>query len=75
MLTALTDLHDLLASAGITFDDLSSLSAGQLPPGVDAQKLQKIAPKLQKITSDGSLQKATDSIQKSAKQDCGVSLN
>ncbi len=75
VLTALTDLHALLKTAGITFDDLANLSAGKIPPGVDPAELQRIAPKLQKITADGKLQKATTEIQKSAKKDCGLSLN
>lgn len=75
VLTALTDLHQLLASAGITLDDLAGLAAGQVPPGVDAQQLQKLAPKLQKITADGKLQQASQRIQQSAQKECGLVLN
>ena len=46
VLNTLTNLHTLLASAGITLDDVAGLSAGQVPPGVDTQQLQKIVPKL-----------------------------
>lgn len=72
---ALDDLHSLLADAGISFDDLQNLSAGQLPAGVDAQTLQELAPKLQQITSDGKLETASKAIEASAKKDCGINLN
>ena len=46
-----------------------------MPAGVDAEQLQKIAPKIQKISADGTLQQAATNIQKSAKQDCNITLN
>jgi hypothetical protein len=75
LLGVLTVMHRLLASAGIDFDDLADLSAGTLPPGVDAEQLQKIAPKITKISADGKLQQAATNIQKSAQQECGLTLN
>lgn len=72
---ALDDLHRLLGTAGISFDDLQQLSAGQLPPGVDAEQLQKIAPKLQSISTDGRIQQASKAIEASAKSECGVNLS
>jgi hypothetical protein len=75
LLGVLTSMHKLLASVGIDFDDLQDLSAGTIPPGVDAQQLQKLAPKLQKITTDSQLQQAAENIQKSAQDECGLTLN
>ena len=72
---ALTQLHDLLASAGVSFSDLQDLSAGQLPSGVDAQKLQEIAPKVQKLSTDLSANGASQRISASAKKECGITLN
>src|SRR5262245_5650390 len=70
----LTELHKTLADAGISFDDLSALSSGQVPPGISQQKLQKLGPKVQKITSGQSLQKASDAIQQSAQKECGLTF-
>jgi hypothetical protein len=75
LIATLADLHRLLASAGISFDDLQDLSAGTPPPGTDLQKLQKLAPKLQKISSDVRLQEASTTIQHSASKACGLSLD
>ncbi len=71
---ALDDLHTLLASIGISFDDLQALSTGQVPTGVDPKELRKLAPKLQKISNDGQLQAASKAITDSAQADCGLSL-
>jgi hypothetical protein len=75
LLGVLSAMHRLLATANIDFDDLSGLSAGQIPPDADTQQLQKIAPKIQKLSADGSLQEAATNITNSAKQDCGLTLN
>ncbi len=72
---ALDDLHTLLASIGISFDDLQALSTGKVPAGVDPKALQKLGPKLTKISQDGSLQAASTAITESAKKDCGLNLN
>jgi hypothetical protein len=71
----LTKLHDLLASVNITFDDLQNLSAGQVPPGVDPQALQKIAPKVQELSQKMIADSSAEEIQKSAQQDCGLTFN
>ncbi len=71
---ALDDLHALLATIGISFDDLQGLSTGQIPPGVSAKDLQKLGPKLTKISSDGSLEAASKAITESAQTDCGLTL-
>lgn len=71
---ALDDLHKLLADIGISFDDLQGLSTGQVPPGVSAQDLQKLGPKLTEISSDGKLEAASKAITESAQADCGLTL-
>jgi hypothetical protein len=75
LLGVLTAMHRLLATANIDFDDLSGLSAGQIPPDADTQQLQKIAPKIQQLSANGSLQEAATNITNSAKQDCGLTLD
>lgn len=72
---ALTQLHDLLATAGITFDDLQAMSAGQVPPDVDLNKLQSLQKKLTKISTDLTTSASSTNIQKSAQQDCGLTFN
>lgn len=65
-----TALHD----AGLTFDDLSSISAGNLPDGVDPAKLQDLATKLQSLNSD-AVTTAQDNITSEVKSECGIDLN
>jgi hypothetical protein len=63
-----------LAEAGITTDDLAGLQKGELPKGVDMAQLSKLVPKVQALNSQ-ELQDATQSIEKHAKDECGVTLN
>jgi hypothetical protein len=64
----------LLDDAGIKLDDLKSMQQGQIPPGIDAAKLQALAPKLQQLMGGSDLQDATSAIQKNAKSDCNITL-
>lgn len=66
---------ELLNSAGLSFDDLSGMQNGQLPPGVDVQQLQKVAKELVAYTKTHNIEKATEDIQKNAQAQCGVNLN
>lgn len=75
VLGALNDLHRILGTAGIDFDDLANLQAGQVPPGVTAEKLQALGAKLKKYEKDGALQESSQAIQDSAQQDCDLALN
>ncbi len=71
---ALREVQQILADAGLTFDDLKSLSSGQLPPGVSVQQLKKLTQQLQKFASDDSFQTASDAISAHAKTECGITM-
>lgn len=71
---ALSELEKALASAGVKLSDLATIQAGKLPAGVDAAKLADLGSQIQKISSDET-QKASDAIQKDAKDACKVDLS
>lgn len=76
--TALTGLQNDLKALGLSLKDLGPITQGQLPPGMTAQDLAKIAPKLQATftkLSDAKFKKASDKIEKHAKSACGVDLS
>ncbi len=66
---------ELLNSAGLSFDDLSGMQSGQLPPGVDVQQLEKVAKELTSYAKTHDIEKATTDIQQNAQAQCGVNLN
>jgi hypothetical protein len=71
-------MEKALADAGLKIEDLGAITAGKLPPGMTAQQLQTIGPKLQTAFSGldtPEVQKAGDAIEKHAKSECGVDLN
>lgn len=71
---ALGELKKALAEAGVKLSDLATIQQGKLPAGVDASKLADLGTKVQKIGSDET-QKASDAIQKDAKDACKVDLS
>jgi hypothetical protein len=70
---ALTSITDALKDAGISFADIAKMQQGQLPKGADPQKIAALAPKLQAMSS-AKVEKASKSIEKHAKDTCGVKL-
>jgi hypothetical protein len=70
---AFTTLEDALKEAGIKPSDLSKMTSGQLPEGVDPSKLAALAPKLQAL-SDSKFSEAAQRISDNAKDKCGVDL-
>lgn len=72
--SGITTMTDALDDAGITFEDLGGLSSGEMPEGVDMEKLQELGPKLQELNSE-EFQTATDNIEKHAKDECDVDLS
>ena len=71
---AMTTVENALKDAGIKFADLPQLQQGKMPEGVDAAKLQELAPKLQSL-SGAKFEKAGDAIEKHAKDECNVTLS
>lgn len=71
----LAKYKELLNSAGLSFNDLSGMQNGQLPPGANLQQLKKVARELVTYSKTHDIQKASEDIQKNAQAQCGVDLN
>lgn len=63
----------LLKKAGLTDEDMANLQSGQIPDGVDMAALQELMTELQAVDTP-DFQKASDNINKHAKDECGVDL-
>ena len=71
---AVTTLETALSDAGLKPSDLAAIQQGQVPKGVDASKLQSLAPKLQSLSSS-DVTDAAKRISDDAKKSCGVDLS
>jgi hypothetical protein len=67
---ALTDFEELLAGAGLTFDDLGGMAQGEIPENADLGKLQELIPKLQEFAQRSDFQTAGDAVDKDAQTRC-----
>lgn len=67
------ELRTALNDAGLSFKDLGELQSGQMPEGVDQQKLMELGTKMQDF-DPAKLQDASKQISKHAKSECGVEL-
>lgn len=72
--SALKNVQQILADAGLTFDDLKGLSAGQLPQGVSLQEIKKVGKKLAQFGQNSQFQDAAKHISAEAKAVCGFTL-
>jgi cytochrome c556 len=66
-----------LKAAGLTLQDLGKITQGQIPEGMSAEDIQAATPKLEetfKKLDDPKFKKAGDTIEKHAKDKCGVKL-
>jgi len=70
---AITTIENALKDAGLKPSDLAAMQNGQMPQGVDVQKLQALAPKLESLSSSG-VSDAADKIAADAKKSCGIDL-
>lgn len=70
---AATSIEDALKDAGLSFDDLPKIQAGQVPEGVDLAKLTSFASDLQKLNNKKFTDARAD-IAKQAKDTCKVDL-
>jgi hypothetical protein len=72
---ALKRIRQILASAGLSFDDLQALSSsGQVPSGVTAKQLRLVGQQLQHFAQDKSFARAAAEIAADAKAECGITL-
>lgn len=71
---ALDDMEQALDDAGLTFDDLGTLSTtGELPEGVDPSALTGLQEQLGSLDSDET-NAAGDAIDAHAEEECGITL-
>lgn len=71
---AITTVEKALADAGIKVEDFDKLQAGELPEGVDVEKLTGLATEFQKL-SGAEFEKASKAIETHAKDVCKVDLD
>ncbi|MDX6365942.1 MAG: hypothetical protein QOK30_1018 [Nocardioidaceae bacterium] len=72
--SALKQVYQILANAGLSFNDLQNLGSGHLPKGVTAQDVAKLGKQLTKSMQGSGFQAAATRITAEAKAECGVSL-
>jgi hypothetical protein len=70
----LKQVYQILANAGLSFDDLQKLGSGHLPKGVSPQDLAKVGKQLQQALSGTKFKAAASHITTEAKTECGVNL-
>jgi hypothetical protein len=71
---AVSDMETALEDAGIEMSDLEGLTRGEIPEGVDQEKLAALGEDLNAIGS-AEVQEAADNIDKHANDECGVDLS
>ena len=72
--TAVTTIEGALSNAGLEPDDLADLGKGEIPEGVDLDKLPALGTKLTAL-SGTEVNDAADRIAKDAKDSCGFDLH
>jgi hypothetical protein len=70
---ALTDMEQAFEDAGLELADLEGITNGEIPEGVDVEKLTTLTQELGQITS-GDFEAAANNIEKHAKDECDVDL-
>ena len=70
----ITTIEKALDEAGLEFADLAKIQSGELPEGVDMEKVQGLASEFSKLSSD-EFTKASENIEKHAKDECDVDLS
>jgi hypothetical protein len=71
---ALKQVYQILADAGLSFNDLQNLGSGELPKGVTARDMAKLGKRLTTSMQGSGFQAAAARITAEAKAECGVSL-
>jgi hypothetical protein len=70
---AFDEMETALGDAGLTFDDLDQLTAGELPEGVEPADLEGLEESLGSL-DDSGVEEAGNNIEKHADEECGVEL-
>ena len=71
--STVTTVEGVLHESGLSPDDFTALQRGEIPQGVDVEKLAALAPKLQTLGGP-AMNEAADRIAANAKSACGVDL-
>jgi hypothetical protein len=71
--STIDELRTGLDEAGVSLEDLGALSEGEMPEGVDQQKLMELATRMRNLSS-GEMREAADGIEQHAKEECDVDL-
>jgi hypothetical protein len=64
----------LLHTAGLSVEDLKTLQAHKLPPGVDKAKVLALGPKVQQLEKTSGLAAAQQAISSNAAKQCHLTL-
>jgi hypothetical protein len=67
------EIEDAFADAGLALDDLSDVMTGDIPEGVDLEKLQELGTTLEELDSE-EFNDATEAISEHAEEECGITL-
>lgn len=70
---AVTTMQDVLRQAGLTPDQFAAIQKGDIPDGVDLEKLAALAPKMQELGGT-TMDTAAEHIARNAKATCGIDL-
>ena len=71
---AFTAFVDALDKAGLKPEDLEGLAAGDIPDGVDLDELNSAMEEAQALSGE-EFEKATDAIEKHAKDECNIEFS
>lgn len=71
---SLDEFESALNEAGLELSDMEKLSQGEIPQGVDPQKLQALGEDLDGLNSEDA-EKAADDIEAHAKEECDIDLS
>ena len=66
-------IEDAFEDAGLAMDDLSEVMTGEIPEGVDLEKLQELGTTLEELDSE-DFNDATEAISEHADEECGITL-
>lgn len=70
---AITEVRSALDDAGISFEDLANIKPGELPEGLDQEKLAALAADMQAMGTK-EFAEATATIEEHAKTECDIDL-
>jgi hypothetical protein len=68
------DMEAALEDAGLSFDDLGTLTSGELPEGVDPADVESLSATFEEMNSD-AVQQAGDDIEAHAQEECDIDLS